>query len=242
MGRGRTGLPVGAPKNASLCSPPPSIVPPGQASLCPTVPAPASCDLFFLNGPGPSPPPSLSPHRALGGLYPSRVDPASPGSPAPWIPSAVVTGSLSCGWQPHPPPAPHAHFPPYCSSHIELLAVGQTGHVSSCPWDFAQAVPSGTLIHASPTSGSCPSNIRQSRLCGEATSQVPQRWLPESVPHCDFRVPDSPARQTLTGGSGRPLTLQAFMAVILPGRPDFSCPVLCPLSNQLRNIPTSGFW
>lgn len=82
MGRGRTGLPVGAPKNASLCSPPPSTVPPGQASLRPTVPAPASCDLFFLNGPGPSPPLSLSPHRALGGLYPSRVDPASPGSPA----------------------------------------------------------------------------------------------------------------------------------------------------------------
>lgn len=152
----------------------PRAVPPGLASLCPTVPAPALCALFFLKGPSPSPPPSLSsaPHTGpWGGVYPSVVDPPSPGSPAALEPLHRGHWVIVL-WLAGPPP--------FCSTCS--LAVGQTGHVSSYPWDFAQAVPSGALILTSPTSGSCPSNIHQSQLCGEATSQVPQRWLPEPIP------------------------------------------------------------
>lgn len=173
MGRGRTGLPVGTPKNASPCSRPPccsswpGLALPHSANpslVCPLLPEgsqplPTSVSL------------QCTPHRALGGVYPPVVDPPSPGSPAAleplhrghWVIVLWLTG------------------PPFSCSTCSL-AVGQTGHVSSYPWDFAQAVPSGTLILTSPTSGSCPSNIHQSRLCGEATSQVPQRWLPEPIP------------------------------------------------------------
>lgn len=69
----------------------PHAVPPGLASLCPTVPAPALCALFFLKGPSPSPPPSLSsaPHTGpwggisiCGGPALPRL-PSSPGAPPP---------------------------------------------------------------------------------------------------------------------------------------------------------------
>lgn len=91
----------------------PRAVPPGQASLCPTVPAPALCALFFLKGPSPSPPPSLSsaPHTGPWGGYIHLWWTRPPQAPQqPWSPSTGVIGSLSCGWQVHPPPAPHAHW------------------------------------------------------------------------------------------------------------------------------------
>lgn len=109
---------------------------------CPLLSAPA---LFVLSPEflsSPSPPPSLSPVHHIG-LYRAlsmQGRPALPGHPSSPGPPQTHVSILHLA----PPPLSSftcSSFLPHCSSHTKLLAVGQTGYASSCPWDFAYAVP-----------------------------------------------------------------------------------------------------
>lgn len=175
---------MGIQKNAS---------PPQALSLLPLLPTPqpqlhSPLPLEFLLSllPGlpasPLSPLSLQPssHRALVGAL-SRV-----GLPLPLL-GALLSGPSA--------PQPGVHGPvsvPPCAS----LASHNPGFLSTVPatpscWQLdglavLSLVPgilrmlfplAGTLFLASSALGSSPSNICQSRLPGEAATQVPQMWL-----------------------------------------------------------------